>query len=106
MNQELAGPTRATDTLEWGVIKEAATTGARWLQTGHSSTPGVAAFKERFGAVRVDYDEFVVERVPITRADTAIRSVVKRAVRFDEDATQRDSPPRDSEAETQGRAVG
>ncbi len=87
MDLEIAGPTRATDALEWESIKEACASGARWFQLGHSSSPGVAAFKERFGAVRVDYEEFVSERLPITRVDKMLRSAVKQIVRFDEDAT-------------------
>ena len=87
MDLEIAGPTRATDALEWEVIKEAVASGARWLHTGHSSSPGVSAFKERFGAVRVDYDEFVTERLPVTRLDKLLRSAVKRVVHFDADAT-------------------
>jgi hypothetical protein len=86
MNHEVAGPSRATDALEWEVIKEAAASGARWLHTGHSATPGVAAFKERFGARRVVYDEFVTELLPFTRASKAMRTLVKRTVRFDEQA--------------------
>jgi hypothetical protein len=89
MNAELAAPSRATDALEWQVIKEATASGARRLHTGHSATPGVAAFKERFGAVPVAYDEFIVERVPFRRANAAVRSVVKRAVGFDEEAKNR-----------------
>ena len=89
MNAELAAPTRATDALEWEVIKEASASGARRLHTGHSATPGVAAFKERFGAVRIAYDEFFSERLPFRRADAAIRSVVKRTIGFDEEAQNR-----------------
>ena len=87
MDIDIAGPTRATDALEWEAIKEACAVGARWYQMGDSSTPGVAAFKERFGAVQVDYDEFVSERVPLTRVDQMARAAVKRLVGFDEDAT-------------------
>ncbi len=89
MDQEIAGPTRASDALEWEVIKEAAASGARWLHLGHSATPGVAAFKERFGATRVEYDWFVSERIPFSRANTAIRGLVKRVVGFDEEAKNR-----------------
>jgi hypothetical protein len=87
MDLDIAGPTRATDALEWEAVKEACATGARWYQMGHSSSPGVAAFKERFGAARIDYDEFVSERLPMTRINDTLRSVVKRIVRFDADAT-------------------
>jgi len=49
-------------------------------ESGESAT--LARFKERFGAVPVDYVELRLERLPLTQADRQLRSVVKKAIRF------------------------
>lgn len=46
-----------------------------------------AHFKERFGAIPVDYAEYRLERIPYTRYDRALRGAAKSALRF------RDTPP-------------
>ena len=43
---------------------------------------GLAQFKSRFGAREHPYAEYWLERVPLTRAEHALRGVVKRAIGF------------------------
>jgi hypothetical protein len=92
MDREIAGPVRAADALEWAAIQASSARGARWYQMGESSTPGVAAFKERFGAVRLVYDEFISERIPLARFDHHVRGLVKRIVGFEEDLAAPPAP--------------
>jgi hypothetical protein len=72
--------------LNWVVLQNAYAKGARWFHMGESATAGAAQFKEFLGARRVEYDEIDYERIPISRANTFIRSTVKRMVRFEESA--------------------
>jgi hypothetical protein len=48
----------------------------------------LAHFKTRFGAEPRRFAEYHIERVPVTAIDRAVRTVVKRAIRF------RDAPAR------------
>ena len=72
--------------LNWAVLRNACAAGARSFHMGESATAGAAQFKEFLGACPVEYDEIDFERVPISRANTMLRSTVKRIVRFDENA--------------------
>jgi hypothetical protein len=50
---------------------------------GESGTSAsLARYKEHFLAQPVPYAEYRFERVPLTRADVAARSLVKRAIGF------------------------
>jgi hypothetical protein len=83
MDKELAAPTRANDLLEWSAISEAIEAGCRRYHFGESAPgSGVAAYKERFGAVGYDYREYRFERLPITRLDAIARAGVKKAIGF------------------------
>lgn len=83
LDRERGGPVRANDLLQLESIRHAVECGSRWYHLGES-TPGssLAAFKERFGAVGHDYGEVRIERLPVTRVDTAARSAVKRLIGF------------------------
>lgn len=83
MVKDLAGPTRANDLIEWSAISEALDAGCRLYHYGESSPgSGVARFKEEFGALAYDYEEYRFERAPITRVDRALRGAVKKAIGF------------------------
>jgi hypothetical protein len=83
MDKELASPVRANDLLMWHAIQAACATGAASFHLGESGPSGsLSDYKERFGARPLDYPELRLERVPITRADTAARTVVKRLIGF------------------------
>ena len=74
---------RANDLLLRLAVCEACTAGCRSYymgDSGHSATLG--QFKERFGARRYDYAEYLLERLPISTAEEAVKRAVKRAVRF------------------------
>lgn len=85
MDKELAGPLRANDLLMWKAIQAACEIDAESFHLGESGTSGsLSDYKERFGARPFDYPELRLERVPITRADDAARTVVKRMIGFRE----------------------
>jgi hypothetical protein len=83
MNKELAAPTNANDLLQWRAIEDACEAGCRHYHLGESgASRSLAHFKEKFTARPVSYTEYVIERLPVTRADAAARGVVKRTLRF------------------------
>jgi hypothetical protein len=83
MNKELAGPTRANYLLQKLAIEDACEAGcARYHMGETGSSRELAQFKTRFGAIAYDYGEWHLERLPITRADRRLRSVVKHAIGF------------------------
>jgi hypothetical protein len=49
-------------------------------ETGESQS--LARFKERLGGTSVEYSDYRIERFPVTKVDTALRSVVKKAIGF------------------------
>jgi hypothetical protein len=85
MDKERAGPVRANDLLMWHAIQAAAAAGYATFHLGESGeSPSLADYKERFGARPVEYPEVRLERLPISRADQAARSAVKRVIGFRE----------------------
>ena len=79
MDKEVAGPARANDLLHRLAIERAISEGARHYHWGDSAPgSGLAQFKESFGAVPIPYDEYRLERLPLTRTDAALRGAVKR----------------------------
>jgi hypothetical protein len=83
MDRDVAGPVRANDILQVHALRHAADRGCHWYHLGESGgSDSLAAFKERFGAVGHSYAEVRIERLPVTRADTAARTAVKRVIGF------------------------
>jgi hypothetical protein len=83
MDKELAGPLRANHLLMWLAIQDAVGAGCHHFHFGESgSSAGLARYKEQFGAIPYDHCEYRLERLPITRLDTAARQTVKRLLRF------------------------
>lgn len=83
IDRSLAGPTRAAELLQWRGIQLACEHGCRTHHLGETGgSASLAHFKEGFGAVPVDYAEYRIERVPYTRADRAVRTAAKTALRF------------------------
>jgi hypothetical protein len=83
MDKEVAGPARANYLLHRLAIEEACEAGCRYYNMGESgSSPSLAQFKTRFGAVPRPYAEYHVERLPITSLDRRARGVVKRLIGF------------------------
>jgi hypothetical protein len=83
MDHERAGASQAPTLLQWLAIEEAAAAGCRTHHFGDTgSSASLARFKEGFGARPVDYADYGVERLPVTRVDRALRTGVKRAIGF------------------------
>jgi lipid II:glycine glycyltransferase (peptidoglycan interpeptide bridge formation enzyme) len=80
---EVAGRTGAPVAVQWAAIGLARRFGSTSYNMGESGeAPGLAAFKEGFGAKPVRYGEYRIERLPFTRADQAARRTVKRMIGF------------------------
>lgn len=83
MDRDKAGPTRATFLLEWLAIEEAVAAGCGRFHLGETGTAvSLATFKEGFGGRSHTYRDVRIERLPLTRADLALRTGVKRAIGF------------------------
>ena len=83
MNKDVAGPSYANYALHWQALQHACEQGSRSYHMGESGTStSMARYKEQFGAQPYDYEELRIERLPLTRADQAVRSTVKRVVGF------------------------
>ncbi|GLQ53553.1 GNAT family N-acetyltransferase [Devosia nitrariae] len=78
----------ASHLLNWVVLQNACTAGARSFHMGESATLGAAAFKESFGARRYVFEELRLERLPFSAAEASLRSAVKAIVGF-----RGDGPP-------------
>jgi hypothetical protein len=83
MDRDLSGPTRASELVAWRSLQLACQEGCLMHHLGESGqSRSLAQFKERFGAVPVDYFEYRIERVPYTAVDSFARTTVKRLIRF------------------------
>jgi lipid II:glycine glycyltransferase (peptidoglycan interpeptide bridge formation enzyme) len=83
MDKPLAAPVNANDLLQKAVIEHACRAGCRYHHLGESGeSVGLAQFKERFGAQAYPYEEYRLERLPVSRLDMGLRGVVKRAIGF------------------------
>ncbi len=85
MHKETAARCYANYALHWHEIRAAAASGASAYHMGESgASSSLARFKEQFGATPHDYADYRYERLPISRVDRALRTAVKRAIRFQE----------------------
>jgi hypothetical protein len=83
MDEEGASHTQANRLLHKVAIEAACQAGCGSYHMGESGeSDGLAQFKSRFGAVAHPYDEYFIERVPLTRLDQLARTGVKRVLRF------------------------
>lgn len=83
MDIDRVGSTKAGSLVQWSMLQLACQQGSRTYHLGESGqSRSLAQFKESFGAVGVDYAEYRYERLPYTRTDEALRSVVKKMLRF------------------------
>lgn len=81
MDERLAAQTQANRLLHARAIQAACEAGCRWYLMGESgSSAGLHQFKSRFGAVAHPYEEYYLERLPLSRLDLAGRTAVKRAL--------------------------
>ena len=85
MDLDLVGNDRPNELLMWHAIRHAAESGCQWFHLGESgSSANLSRYKEKYGAVGMDYAEHRIERVPATRIDTSARNAVKRMIGFRE----------------------
>lgn len=74
---------RAPDLIERLAIEEACKEGCRYYYMGDSGwSDSLSHYKEQFGARPCHYAEYRLERLPISRAQKAVKGVVKRAIGF------------------------
>lgn len=74
---------RPNDLLTARAIEDACRAGCRSYYMGDSGwSPSAADFKEAFGARPLCYAEYRYERLPLSRAENGVKTVVKRAIRF------------------------
>lgn len=82
-DKALAAPLNANDLLKKLAIEDACRAGCRYYHLGESGeSAGIAAFKERLGARAFAYDEYRMERFPMSRLDKGLRTLVKCAIGF------------------------
>lgn len=83
MDKERAAPVYANYLLHKRAIEDACRAGCRYYHMGESGeSKGIAHFKERFGAQAYAYNEYRLERLPLSRIDKGLRGIVKRAIGF------------------------
>lgn len=82
-SNEIGRASSASYALEWQAIFDASDDGFHSYHLGESGqNVGLALYKERFGAVGLDYAEYRFERLPVHAVDTALRGVVKKVIGF------------------------
>ncbi len=83
LDRERIGRTGAADLMMKCAIEAACQAGCRYFHQGESGTStGISDFKRRLGGEAFSYEEYYLERLPVTAADHAIRAGVKRLIRF------------------------
>jgi hypothetical protein len=83
MDKALVGNDRPNELLMWHAIRDAVEAGCGSFHLGESgSSANLSRYKEKYGAVGVDYAEHRLEHVPATRIDATARGAVKRLVGF------------------------
>ncbi|MCU1600779.1 MAG: hypothetical protein JWO22_1488 [Frankiales bacterium] len=76
-------PSGVMQHLDWLAIQEASARGCSVMHLGESGqSSSLAFYKEGLGAVPHDYAEVRIERLPLTAADRAARTAVKRLIGF------------------------
>jgi CelD/BcsL family acetyltransferase involved in cellulose biosynthesis len=80
---ERLGKYRPNDLIQRLAIEDACKAGCRYYYMGDSGwSDSLAQFKEGFGAQSYLYSEFRLERLPLSRVEREIKSVIKRMIRF------------------------
>jgi hypothetical protein len=66
-------------------IEDACKAGCRYFHQGESGTSkGIADFKRRVGGEAYSYEEYCLERLPVTAVDHALRTGVKKLINFED----------------------
>jgi lipid II:glycine glycyltransferase (peptidoglycan interpeptide bridge formation enzyme) len=83
IDREALGTSGANDLLQTQSIKDACEKGCRYYHLGETgANESLARYKERFGARPTPYAEYTLERLPLMRMDSALRTMVKKAIGF------------------------
>lgn len=83
MDKEIASTSGANDLLLHHSIAHACQRGAGLYHLGETGpSASLAHFKKRFGAEPYPYADYAVEKLPLTRFDRSVRSIVKRMIGF------------------------
>ncbi len=83
LDRERVGRSGASDLMMKCAIEDACKAGCRYFHQGESGTSkGIADFKRRVGGTAYAYEEYYLERLPVTAADHALRTGVKKLIHF------------------------
>jgi len=83
LDRERVGRSGAPDLMMKCAIEDACKAGCRYFHQGESGTSkGIADFKQRVGGTAYAYEEYYLERLPVTAVDHALRTGVKKLINF------------------------
>jgi hypothetical protein len=83
LDRERVGKSGAPDLMMKCAIEDACKAGCRYFHQGESGTSkGIADFKRRVGGEAYPYEEYYLERLPVTAVDHALRTGVKKLIHF------------------------
>ena len=83
LDRERVGKSGAPDLMMKCAIEDACKAGCRYFHQGESGTSkGIADFKRRVGGTAYEYEEYYLERLPVTAFDHAVRTGVKKLIHF------------------------
>jgi GNAT acetyltransferase-like protein len=83
LDRERVGKSGAPDLMMKCAIEDACKAGCRFFHQGESGTSkGIADFKRRVGGTGYDYEEYYLERLPVTTVDHALRTGIKKLIHF------------------------
>ena len=83
LDRQRVGKSGAPDLMMKCAIEDACKTGCRYFHQGESGmSKGIADFKRRVGGEAYPYEEYYLERLPVTAVDHAVRTGVKKLINF------------------------
>jgi hypothetical protein len=83
LDRERVGKSGAPDLMMKCAIEDACKAGCRYFHQGESgASKGIADFKRRVGGTAYEYEEYYLERLPVTAVDHAVRTGVKKLIHF------------------------
>lgn len=83
IDKPLSSRSFANDLIQKLAIEDACQAGCRYYHMGESGgSQSLAYYKERFGAEPLEYADYAIEKLPLSKVDRSARSVVKSMIRF------------------------
>lgn len=90
IDREVSSACGANDYIQKLAIEDACQSGCRWYHMGETGdSKSLAYYKMRFGAAPIEYADYLIEKLPISRIDRWARRLIKRAIKF-RDTTNED----------------